>query len=193
MSTRERTLDQLQTVNPVSQRLYKQPIEFHKESDSSSQIKQGGGTDTSESGNVASFYKALVSSTNHESGEWCNLCQCQIIDHDRHHLSTVHISATHHSEPPARPLMFGPKHSGYKYLIKHGWSPLSKRGLGAKGREGSRNPISLQKKDDRFGIGAHPPSNPHPKVQKSMTAKELRSHYLKTQQKRRKIAFDLLN
>lgn len=203
MSTRERTLSQLQSVRPVSQGLYKQRIEFHKESDGPSLIKEDGGADTSESGNgksVASFYKSLVS-TDDESVttnnlEWCGVCHSQIIDRDRHHLSTVHVSATHHSEAPARPLMFGPHHSGYKYLIKHGWSPLSKRGLGAKGREGSRDPISVHKKNDRTGIGAlpsKPTSNPKPKVHKPMTAKESTSHYLIQQQKRKKIAFELLN
>lgn len=206
MSTRERTLSQLQSVRPVSHGLYKQRIEFHKASDGSSQIKEGGGADVSESGDgrgVASFYKSLVSTTDDDDLgsdtddlEWCSTCQSQIIDRDRHQLSTVHVSATHHSEAPARPLIFGPHHSGYKYLIRHGWSPLSKRGLGVKGREGSRDPISVHKKDDRSGIGAQPAiptAKPKAKVQKTMTAKESRSHYLKVQQKRKKIAFELLN
>lgn len=212
-TTRDRTLNQLQNVRPrlVPEGLYKRRIEFHKGEQDSPGEKEvppkesGGYMNTGSGSQVASFYRSLVSTPtaadySSEAENWCEECGSQIIDRERHHLSTVHLSstATAYADSPAKPLFFGPEHTGYKYLVKHGWSPISKRGLGVEGREGSREPIKVQKKDDRVGIGAEQGATEHnskvrrkEKIQ-AMTAKDSIKHYSKEKERRKRIAYEVL-
>ncbi|KAK9465953.1 hypothetical protein V1512DRAFT_39256 [Lipomyces arxii] len=61
-----------------------------------------------------------------------------------------------HLEPPITRLPVNEDNSGHKYLVRYGWNPLQKEGLGPVGREGRRLPVKVEKRQDNGGIGAKP-------------------------------------
>lgn len=111
---------------------------------------------------VASFYRDLVQPEAKEVSHFnldkiCLVCGIPIQDPERHHLNSAHLSALANPQAPLRPLSIETSSVGYQYLLRHGWSPYDIKGLGAKGREGSRTPVQVQMKNDKFGIGLDAP------------------------------------
>lgn len=109
---------------------------------------------------IASFYRDLVRQPQDPPPSSlplppvsCAICGVAILDPVRHHLNSAHLSALSNPQAPVRPLSIGPSSSGYRYLVRHGWSPHDTKGLGAKGREGSRTPVQVDFKSDKVGIG----------------------------------------
>lgn len=133
------------------------PVEFRRESS-----KENVDSVTIES-NAAAFYKDLIKKhvrvTPSEGDEpasnrqECRVCRSTTSD-PKHHLSVVHQMNHATVEAPVEPLPVEQEHVGYKYLVKHGWSPISKAGLGPTGREGKRLPIKVGSvKKDKLGVG----------------------------------------
>lgn len=68
-----------------------------------------------------------------------------------HEASLAHQICLVHSHPPSH--LDRTRH-GLRYLAYYGWDPDSRLGLGAPGREGIRDPIKGQVKQDTVGLGA---------------------------------------
>ncbi|KAK9461193.1 uncharacterized protein V1516DRAFT_685647 [Lipomyces oligophaga] len=58
-----------------------------------------------------------------------------------------------HVDPPVTHLPVEQDSAGHRYLVKYGWQPLQREGLGAEGREGRRLPIRVEQRPDKSGIG----------------------------------------
>lgn len=113
------------------------------------------------------FYRSLLDSgscnkVNDAPEVICSICGVSVLDADSHELSAAHQSSLDQGhKQPVVPLDVNITSSGYRYLEKYGWTRLNRTGLGASGREGSRTPIKVMKKDGRTGIGEHKtPRNP---------------------------------
>lgn len=139
-------------------------IKFVKSSDSTpSYTDESIIQDTATTSTAASFYRNLVRSTRQDlssntespvaSLPVCEVCQVPIHDADRHHLNASHLSALSNPQSPVSPLSIDPESAGYRYLVKHGWSPFDAKGLGAAGREGSRIPVRVEVKNNTYGVG----------------------------------------
>ncbi|KAL5356008.1 hypothetical protein BJX96DRAFT_171203 [Aspergillus floccosus] len=68
-----------------------------------------------------------------------------------HEASLAHQVCLMHSYPPSH--LDRTRH-GLRYLSAYGWDPDSRRGLGAPGREGIREPLKGRLKVDTVGLGA---------------------------------------
>ncbi|PLB49004.1 hypothetical protein P170DRAFT_436673 [Aspergillus steynii IBT 23096] len=68
-----------------------------------------------------------------------------------HEASIAHQVCLAHSHPPSH--LDRTRH-GLRYLSAYGWDPDSRRGLGAPGREGIREPLKGKLKVDTVGLGA---------------------------------------
>lgn len=98
---------------------------------------------------------SVTSATNRVS-----VCDCgRTVQHriwNEHQRSLEHLLAVKHQEPPLRPLAMGSSSFGYRVLMEQGWSPMQRKGLGAEGREGVREPIRASAvKSDKRGISFH--------------------------------------
>jgi hypothetical protein len=127
-----------------------------------SQVQPGN-----ESTSVASFYRGLIethirspgdsrskANTNTDNISYCKLCSMPTGSDPVHHLSLVHQLFHPVVDPPVQPLPVSTENIGYKYLVKHGWSPISSSGLGSVGREGKRVPLKVgEVKTDKKGVG----------------------------------------
>lgn len=113
---------------------------------------------------VASFYKDLIQSdiktvakTDYQQKsqqyQICEVCQIPIYDPERHNMNAAHLSALSNPQAPLSALSIDSQSTGYRYLVKYGWSPFTPTGLGVPGREGSRVPINTKIKNDKYGIG----------------------------------------
>ncbi|KAK9245365.1 hypothetical protein V1506DRAFT_459129 [Lipomyces tetrasporus] len=69
-----------------------------------------------------------------------------------------------HVEPPVTHLPVDENNAGHRYLVRYGWQPLQREGLGQKGREGRRLPLKAEPRPDNVGVGA--------KVTKNKTVQE---------------------
>ncbi|KAK9323171.1 hypothetical protein V1517DRAFT_338150 [Lipomyces orientalis] len=69
-----------------------------------------------------------------------------------------------HLEPPVTHLPVDENNTGRRYLVRYGWQPLQREGLGQKGREGRRLPLKAEPRPHNVGVGA--------KVVKNKTAQE---------------------
>ncbi|PKY03752.1 hypothetical protein P168DRAFT_290888 [Aspergillus campestris IBT 28561] len=72
-----------------------------------------------------------------------------------HEASLAHQVCLTHSHPPSH---LDRSRHGLRYLSAYGWDPDSRRGLGAPGREGIREPLKGRLKVDTVGLGASVPS-----------------------------------
>lgn len=72
-----------------------------------------------------------------------------------HEASLAHQICLTHSHPPSH---LDRSRHGLRYLSAYGWDPDSRRGLGAPGREGIREPLKGRLKVDTVGLGASVPS-----------------------------------
>lgn len=173
------------------------PINFVKARNESeeSEIQQ---TKESSGKSVASFYRELVQPEAKDSlsnvYETCLVCGVPIQDPERHHLNSAHLSALANPQAPLRPLSIETSSVGYQYLLRHGWSPYDIKGLGAKGREGSRTPVQVQMKNDKVGIGLDAPlsnesERPPQKLLKSKKDAEL--YEAEDKRKRKRVFQDL--
>lgn len=110
------------------------------------------------------FYRSLLDNHSGDKGiggsglepTCCSVCGIAVLDSESHELSAAHQSSLDQShEQPVIPLDLNTASAGYRYLEKYGWTRLHRTGLGAPGREGSRTPMKVVKKDGRTGIGEH--------------------------------------
>ncbi|KAJ5098708.1 hypothetical protein N7532_005709 [Penicillium argentinense] len=108
-----------------------------------------------------------------------------------HEASLAHQVCLSHSHPPSH---LDRSRAGLRYLATYGWDPDSRKGLGAPGREGIREPLKGRMKNDTAGLGAgmdedgnriKPPSPP-PKVQK-LNAKQVRKAQLDSRKRGEKL------
>ncbi|KAJ6019661.1 hypothetical protein N7499_009373 [Penicillium canescens] len=104
--------------------------------------------------------------------EICNLPLATIQTDQPHEASLAHQVCLTHSHPPSH---LDRTRQGLRYLSTYGWDPDSRRGLGAPGREGIREPLKPRPKNDTAGLGTGldadgdrlpPKPPPLPKVQK---------------------------
>ncbi|KAJ9298418.1 hypothetical protein DTO271G3_3385 [Paecilomyces variotii] len=106
-----------------------------------------------------------------------------------HEASLVHQFCLSHSHPPSH--LDRTRH-GLRYLESYGWDPDSRRGLGAPGREGIREPIKSRVKNDTVGLGVKidpikaKASVKDAKVQK-LNAKEVRKMEMEGKKKRERL------
>ncbi|KAK9377647.1 uncharacterized protein V1513DRAFT_371912 [Lipomyces chichibuensis] len=59
-----------------------------------------------------------------------------------------------HLNPPIMRLPVDENNAGHRYLVRYGWQPLQREGLGQKGREGRRVPLKTELRPDNVGVGA---------------------------------------
>ncbi|KAK9316406.1 hypothetical protein V1522DRAFT_2351 [Lipomyces starkeyi] len=59
-----------------------------------------------------------------------------------------------HLNPPITRLPVDENNAGHRYLVRYGWQPLQREGLGQKGREGRRQPLKTELRPDNVGVGA---------------------------------------
>ncbi|OJJ50822.1 hypothetical protein ASPZODRAFT_126769 [Penicilliopsis zonata CBS 506.65] len=106
-----------------------------------------------------------------------------------HESSLAHQVCLEHSHPPSH--LDRTRH-GLRYLSAYGWDPDSRLGLGAPGREGIRDPLKPQVKNDTVGLGIKrhadgekEKAKPAAKVQKTqkLNAKQARMGYARAQKK----------
>lgn len=113
---------------------------------------------------AASFYKTLVKNhfgcdldsrtSSGSSNYYCEICHKYIERGSNHDLSVAHQLNHPVFDAPIQPLPVSKDNVGYKYLVKHGWSPISSNGLGIEGRQGNRLPLKVDKiKNDKQGVG----------------------------------------
>ncbi|KAJ5741371.1 hypothetical protein N7533_010780 [Penicillium manginii] len=98
-----------------------------------------------------------------------------------HEASLAHQVCLTHSHPPSH---LDRTRVGLKYLSTYGWDPDSRRGLGAPGREGIREPLKSRVKNDTAGLGAgldadgdrirDPPAPPKKVPVQKLNAKQVR-------------------
>ncbi|CAI7669194.1 unnamed protein product [Penicillium pancosmium] len=110
-----------------------------------------------------------------------------------HEASLAHQVCLTHSHPPSH---LDRTRVGLKYLSTYGWDPDSRRGLGAPGREGIREPLKGRVKNDTAGLGAgldadgdrikDPPPPPPKKVQK-LNAKQMRKNQMEERKRGEKL------
>ncbi|KAL4894763.1 hypothetical protein BDV59DRAFT_200573 [Aspergillus ambiguus] len=85
----------------------------------------------------------------------CDVCNLPLRADDLparpHEASLAHQVCLTHSHPPSH--LDRARH-GLRYLSAYGWDPDSRRGLGAPGREGIREPLKGRLKVDTVGLGA---------------------------------------
>lgn len=81
-----------------------------------------------------------------------------------HEASIAHQVCLTHSHPPSH--LDRTRH-GLRYLSAYGWDPDSRRGLGAPGREGIREPLKGKLKVDTVGLGAEGDSEEEEKKSKA--------------------------
>ncbi|KAJ5312833.1 hypothetical protein PENANT_c007G00488 [Penicillium antarcticum] len=109
----------------------------------------------------------------------CEICNLPLTNQtdQPHEASLAHQVCLTHSHPPSH---LDRTRQGMRYLSTYGWDPDSRRGLGAPGREGIREPLKPRPKNDTAGLGTGldadgdplpPRLPPPPKVQK-MNAKQ---------------------
>ncbi|KAJ5379055.1 hypothetical protein N7509_012174 [Penicillium cosmopolitanum] len=110
-----------------------------------------------------------------------------------HEASLAHQVCLTHSHPPSH---LDRTRVGLKYLSTYGWDPDSRRGLGAPGREGIREPLKGRVKNDTAGLGVgldadgdrikDPPPPPPKKVQK-LNAKQMRKNQMEERKRGEKL------
>ncbi|KAL1863334.1 hypothetical protein Plec18170_000168 [Paecilomyces lecythidis] len=106
-----------------------------------------------------------------------------------HEASLAHQVCLSHSHPPSH--LDRTRH-GLRYLESYGWDPDSRRGLGAPGREGIREPIKSRVKNDTVGLGVKidpikgKAAVKEAKVQK-LNAKEVRKMEMEGKKKRERL------
>ncbi|KAL2003524.1 hypothetical protein VTN02DRAFT_3509 [Thermoascus thermophilus] len=113
----------------------------------------------------------------------CDICNLPLDrDPDRpHEASIAHQVCLTHSHPPSHLDRTRP---GLRYLASYGWDPDSRLGLGAPGREGIREPLKAQIKEDTAGLGV--PEEERKKRKKGQAVKEARVEKLNAKQVRQR-------
>ncbi|KAJ5619928.1 hypothetical protein N7510_003912 [Penicillium lagena] len=127
----------------------------------------------------------LPLSTSTSSAETPSAPSSSLSTHRPHEASLAHQVCLTHSHPPSH---LDRTRAGLRYLSTYGWDPDSRIGLGAPGREGIREPLKGQVKNDTVGLGVRvgrdadgdripvhrrPVSPPKKKVQ-SLNSKQMR-------------------
>ncbi|KAK9449207.1 uncharacterized protein V1518DRAFT_417406 [Limtongia smithiae] len=94
---------------------------------------------------VASFYASLVGVNSTPAATPAATVPATSISSqlDREHL-----------EPPVALLPVPKESAGHRYLVRYGWHPLQRHGLGPEGREGRRVPLRAAQRAERMGLGA---------------------------------------
>jgi hypothetical protein len=88
-----------------------------------------------------------------QADTFCEICNLPITTthaDQPHEASLAHQVCLTHSHPPSH---LDRTRQGLRYLSTYGWDPDSRRGLGAPGREGIREPIKPRPKNDTAGLG----------------------------------------
>ncbi|KAK6363476.1 hypothetical protein TWF730_000908 [Orbilia blumenaviensis] len=111
--------------------------------------------------------------------EICSTCNSRVTNWESHVRTTAHMFSSKHSKTPHH---WNRQSEGYKHMVKLGWDPDSRDGLGAKG-QGTRYPVKATPKKDNLGIGAKPSksirdnadsvSDTNPKRPRLLTAKQM--------------------
>ncbi|KAK6356227.1 hypothetical protein TWF718_000599 [Orbilia javanica] len=111
--------------------------------------------------------------------EICSTCNSRVTNWESHVRTTAHMFSLEHSKPPHH---LNRQSEGYKHMVKLGWNPENREGLGAEG-QGIRFPVKATSKNDNLGIGAKPSksirdnadsvSDGNPKRPRLLTAKQM--------------------
>ncbi|KAK9478070.1 hypothetical protein V1514DRAFT_347808 [Lipomyces japonicus] len=118
---------------------------------------------------VSSFYASIVGLSSSEGKEGSK-SQDPTSGSISSQLSLPHVDST------IMPLPVEESNSGHRYLVKYGWQPLQRHGLGVPGREGRRLPIMPEMRLENVGVGA---KTTKPNPQKSEDANIKKKNYKK--------------
>ncbi|KAK9236197.1 hypothetical protein V1525DRAFT_407565 [Lipomyces kononenkoae] len=116
--------------------------------------------------NISSFYSSVVgiSTTTNSADPAASVSVSESGATMQERTSIPSQLTLPHVEPPITRLPVDENNAGHRYLVRYGWQPLQKEGLGQKGREGRRVPVKAEPRPDNAGVGA--------KVTKNKSKKE---------------------
>lgn len=96
---------------------------------------------------------AISTGLNDQTENYCEKCRVKFTDAYAHYTSVGHQVQESHIDPPVESLNVKKSHIGHKYLVRYGWEPLQREGLGMQGREGRRLPVKVHPRQNKMGIG----------------------------------------
>ncbi|KAK9385331.1 hypothetical protein V1515DRAFT_540352 [Lipomyces mesembrius] len=129
---------------------------------------------------ISSFYSSLVgiSTTTNTAGSSVDSALSKSPETTPERTSIPSQLTLPHLKPPIMRLPVDENNAGHRYLVRYGWRPLQREGLGQKGREGRRVPLTTELRPDNVGVGA--------KITKNKTAQKEDNKPKKTTKGKRK-------
>ncbi|KAK9453239.1 hypothetical protein V1511DRAFT_505120 [Dipodascopsis uninucleata] len=129
---------------------FKKVVEFVPSSDTVPETVQAS---QPKGDSISSFYSSLVGLHNKAmiTDEWPS--QESDSSNNNQGVSLAQQASLTHIDPPLVHLPVEKNNVGYRYLVRYGWNPLDREGIGRDGRKGRRSPLIAEQRTGKEGVG----------------------------------------